>query len=54
MYLTVDQSIVAIDAVTCRERWTYNWRVKGQVLSPVNRGAALKTAGSSVAPPMAI
>jgi alcohol dehydrogenase (cytochrome c) len=42
MYLTVDQSIVAIDAATCRERWTYNWRVKDQVLSPVNRGAALK------------
>jgi alcohol dehydrogenase (cytochrome c) len=42
MYLTVDQSIVAIDAVTCRERWTYNWRVKGQILSPTNRGAALK------------
>jgi alcohol dehydrogenase (cytochrome c) len=42
MYLTIDQSIVAIDAATCRERWTYNWRVKDQVLSPVNRGAALK------------
>jgi alcohol dehydrogenase (cytochrome c) len=42
MYLTVDQSIVAIDAATCRERWTYNWRVKDQVLSPVNRGVALK------------
>src|SRR5258705_3429485 len=42
MYLTVDQSIVAIDAATCRERWTYNWQVKGQVLSPTNRGVALK------------
>jgi alcohol dehydrogenase (cytochrome c) len=42
MYLTIDQSIVAIDAATCRERWTYNWRVKDQVLSPTNRGAALK------------
>jgi alcohol dehydrogenase (cytochrome c) len=42
MYLTIDQSIVAIDAATCRERWTYNWRVKDQVLSPVNRGVALK------------
>ena len=42
MYLTVDQSIVAIDAATCRERWTYNWKVKDQVLSPTNRGAALK------------
>src|SRR4029453_10918741 len=42
MYLSVDQSIGARDAATCRERWTYNWRVKDQVLSPVNRGAALK------------
>jgi alcohol dehydrogenase (cytochrome c) len=42
MYLTIDQSIVAIDAATCRERWTYNWQVKGHVLSPTNRGAALK------------
>jgi len=38
MYLTIDQSIVAIDAATCRERWTYNWQVKDQVLSPTNRG----------------
>src|SRR5262249_57518603 len=37
-----DQAIVAIDAATCRERWTYNWRVKDKILSPVNRGAALK------------
>jgi alcohol dehydrogenase (cytochrome c) len=42
MYLTIDQSIVAIDAATCRERWTYNWRVRDQVLSPTNRGVALK------------
>jgi glucose dehydrogenase len=42
MYLTIDQSIVAIDAATCRERWTYNWQVKGNVLSPTNRGVALK------------
>jgi len=42
MYLTVDQSIVAIDARTCRERWTYNWQAKGQILSPTNRGVALK------------
>jgi alcohol dehydrogenase (cytochrome c) len=42
MYLTIDQSIVAIDAATCRERWTYNWQVKGNVLSPTNRGVAVK------------
>jgi alcohol dehydrogenase (cytochrome c) len=41
MYLTIDQSIVAIDAATCRERWTYNWQVKDHVLSPTNRGVAI-------------
>jgi alcohol dehydrogenase (cytochrome c) len=42
MYLTIDQSIVAIDAATCRERWTYNWQPKGKILSPANRGVAIK------------
>jgi alcohol dehydrogenase (cytochrome c) len=42
MYLTIDQSIVAIDAATCRERWTYNWQAKDKILSPANRGVALK------------
>ena len=42
MYLTIDQSIVAIDAATCRERWTYAWQVKDHVLSPTNRGVAIK------------
>jgi len=42
MYLTIDKAIVAIDATTCRERWTYNWEAKGAVLSPTNRGVALK------------
>jgi cytochrome c2 len=42
MYLTIDKAIVAIDARTCRERWTYNWEPKGAVLSPANRGVALK------------
>jgi alcohol dehydrogenase (cytochrome c) len=42
MYLTIDKAIVAIDATTCRERWTYNWEQKGSVLSPTNRGVALK------------
>jgi alcohol dehydrogenase (cytochrome c) len=42
MYLTIDKTIVAIDAATCRERWTYNWEGKGAVLSPANRGVALK------------
>jgi hypothetical protein len=25
MYLTFGRATVAIDATTCRERWTYNW-----------------------------
>jgi cytochrome c2 len=39
MYLTIDNAIVAIDAATCREKWTYIWAA---VLSPANRGVALK------------
>jgi alcohol dehydrogenase (cytochrome c) len=42
MYLTIDKATVAIDATTCRERWTYNWEQKGAILSPANRGGALK------------
>jgi alcohol dehydrogenase (cytochrome c) len=42
MYLTIDKAIVAIDAATCRERWTYNWDGKGAALSPTNRGVAIK------------
>ncbi len=42
MYLTINTAIVAIDAASCRERWTYNWEQKGAVLSPTNRGVALK------------
>jgi len=42
MYLTIDKATVAIDATTCRERWTYNWQEKGSIISPANRGVALK------------
>ena len=42
MYLTIDKATVAIDAATCRERWTYNWQEKGSIISPANRGVALK------------
>jgi alcohol dehydrogenase (cytochrome c) len=42
MYLTIDKATVAIDAATCRERWTYNWEQKGSIISPANRGVALK------------
>ena len=42
MYLTFGRATVAIDAKTCRERWTYIWQPKGQEISPANRGAAIK------------
>jgi alcohol dehydrogenase (cytochrome c) len=42
MYLTFGHATVAIDAKTCRERWTYIWQPKGQEISPANRGAAIK------------
>src|SRR6185312_11686862 len=40
MYLTFGRATVAIDAKTCRERWSYIWQPKGQEISPANRGAA--------------
>jgi cytochrome c2 len=42
MYVTVDASIAAIDATTCRQRWVYKWEGKGRVLSPANRGVGIK------------
>ena len=42
MYMSIDQTIVAIDATTCREKWTYSWPVKDGIISPTNRGVALK------------
>ena len=39
---TFGRATVAIDAKTCRERWTYIWQLKGQIMSPANRGAAIK------------
>jgi alcohol dehydrogenase (cytochrome c) len=42
MYLTLGRQTVAIDAKTCREKWTHNWQPKGHEISPTNRGAAIK------------
>lgn len=42
LYFTIDQATVAIDAATCRERWTYTWEMKEAALSKANRGVALK------------
>jgi alcohol dehydrogenase (cytochrome c) len=42
MYLTFTRSTVAIDATTCRVRWTHDWQPKGHEISPTNRGVAIK------------
>jgi alcohol dehydrogenase (cytochrome c) len=42
IYLTFARATVAIDATTCRERWTYTWQPKGHEISPTNRGVAIK------------
>ena len=42
MYLTMNEITVAIDAATCRARWTYLWKMKDGALSKTNRGVAMK------------
>jgi len=42
MYLTFGRATVALDAKSCRERWTYIWQPKAQEISPANRGAAIE------------
>jgi alcohol dehydrogenase (cytochrome c) len=42
IYFTAAQTTVAIDAATCREVWRHEWKLKGKILSPVNRGLAMK------------
>jgi PQQ-dependent dehydrogenase (methanol/ethanol family) len=42
IYATAGKATAAIDAATCRERWVHRWPVNGAVLSPSNRGVALK------------
>lgn len=42
IYFTVDELTVAIDAVTCRQRWVHHWHLGQGVLSKTNRGVALK------------
>jgi alcohol dehydrogenase (cytochrome c) len=42
MYFTIDEATVAIDAVSCRQRWIYSWPLKDGALSKVSRGVALK------------
>ena len=42
MYFTINEVTVAMDAATCRQRWSHTWALKDGALSKVNRGAALK------------
>jgi alcohol dehydrogenase (cytochrome c) len=42
LYFTIDNVTVAIDATTCRERWTQTWDMKATPLSKSNRGVAIK------------
>jgi alcohol dehydrogenase (cytochrome c) len=42
IYATRDNATAAIDATNCRERWTHVWKETGNVLSPANRGVAIK------------
>jgi len=42
MYFTAAQTTVAIDAKTCKELWRHDWQLKSKILSPVNRGVAMK------------
>jgi len=42
MYLTTADSTIAIDAVTARERWRHDWKLKGKPGWPVQRGVAIK------------
>jgi len=42
MYLTLLHVTTAIDARTCRPRWTHEWNVEDQDIWPNNRGVAIK------------
>ena len=42
MYLTFGPTTVAIDATTCRQIWAYTWPLQGHIISPTNRGVAIK------------
>lgn len=42
LYMTMNEVTVALDAATCRQRWSHTWALKDHALSKVNRGVALK------------
>jgi alcohol dehydrogenase (cytochrome c) len=41
MYLTTPRITTAIDAATCRRRWSYTWEPRDEMLAEINRGAAI-------------
>ncbi|AHG90260.1 Pyrrolo-quinoline quinone repeat-containing protein [Gemmatirosa kalamazoonensis] len=42
MYVTTVSSTIALDARTCRPRWTHEWKLDGIRFVPNNRGVAVK------------
>ena len=42
LYATVENYVGAIDAATCRKKWSYKWQPKGPSISFSNRGVAIK------------
>jgi len=42
MYLTTPRITAAIDAATCRRRWSYTWEPRDEMPAEINRGAAIK------------
>ena len=42
MYLTFGPTTVAMNATTCRQIWAYTWPLQGHIISPTNRGVAIK------------
>lgn len=43
MYVTSPYATIALDAVTCRERWRHDWKAKARELAPHNGGVAVKS-----------
>ena len=42
LYLSIGQTTVALDARNCSQIWKHEWVPRGKVLSPPNRGVAIK------------
>jgi alcohol dehydrogenase (cytochrome c) len=42
MYLTTLTSTIALDAATCKKKWSHQWQLVGHISYPSNRGGAIK------------